>query len=69
MFGLRPDEVWVLYRDKKGFTQARNTALIPGVLAFIKEGALLGNIWAEGYFGLGDPLIKSGEPTTPVLKS
>ena len=67
--GLRPDEVWVLYRDKEGFTQARNVAHIPGVPEFIKEGALLGNLWAEGYFGLGDPLTKSGEPTLPILKA
>lgn len=58
--GLRPEETWILYRDERGFTQARCAASIPGVPQFIQEGALLGDLWAEGYFGVGDPLNRSG---------
>lgn len=48
--GLRPEEVWILYRDEKGFTQAKRSDTIPGIQKFMAEGALLGNLWAEGYF-------------------
>lgn len=58
--GLNPEETWVLYRDDKGFTQAQRTADITGIQQFIEQGALLGHLWAEGYFGLGDPLTSSG---------
>lgn len=58
--GLRPQETWILYRDERGFTQARCAAGLPGVRQFIQEGALLGDLWAEGYFGVGDPLVRPG---------
>ena len=54
--GLRPEEVWVLYRDAKGYAQARRTADMPGVKDFMSEGAKLGHLWMEGYFTVGDPL-------------
>ena len=59
---LQPDEVWVLWRDERGHTQARRIADIPGVPEFVKNGALLGHLWMEGYFGVGDPLVKEGMP-------
>jgi predicted ATPase len=65
--GLRPEEVWVLYRDEEGFTQAQRTADIPGIPEFMQEGSLLGYLWMEGHFGLGDPLKASGAPTQPHL--
>jgi predicted ATPase len=58
--GLRPEELWVLYRDDRGFTQARCTADMPGVKEFMDEGALLGNLWVEGHFDVGDPLLNAG---------
>jgi predicted ATPase len=58
--GLRPEELWVLYRDDQGFTQAKCTADMPGVKEFMDEGALLGNLWIEGHFDVGDPLINVG---------
>ncbi|MCB9102050.1 MAG: AAA family ATPase [Anaerolineales bacterium] len=61
--GLKPEEVRVLYRDEQGFTRAIRTADIPGINDFMAEGALLGYLWAEGYFGLGDPLTAGGAPT------
>lgn len=60
--GLRADEVRVLYRDKHGYTQSIRASDVPGVPAFIKEGASLGHLWIEGHLGAGDPLVRSGEP-------
>ncbi|ACK70463.1 ATPase [Gloeothece citriformis PCC 7424] len=57
--GLKPEEVWVLYRDENGFTQAKRTADMQGVKEFIKNGALLGQLWMEDYFDVGNPLINS----------
>ena len=59
---LRPKEVWVLYRDDQGHTRNVSLASTPEVLAFMDEGAELGWLWTEGYFGVGDPLRSHGEP-------
>ena len=61
---MRPDEVRVLYRDKKGFTQARRTSDLKGVSRLVEAGAQLGWLWTEGRFGLGDPLVHGGQPTS-----
>jgi predicted ATPase len=53
--GLKPEEVWVLYRDEKGFTQAKRTSEMPGIKEFIQNGALLGQLWMEDYFNVGNP--------------
>ena len=60
--GLRPEEVRVLWRDEAGHTQARRTADLELVRSFMEEGALLGDLWMEGYFGVGDPLTRHGAP-------
>jgi len=60
--GLRPEELWVLYRDEQGFTQARRASDMLGIKEFIAEGALLGQLWMEGYFEAGDPLTNNGGP-------
>ena len=65
--GLRPEETWVLYRDESGYTQARRTANMPGINEFMEQGALLGNLWVEGYFNVGDPFTASGGPKRPGL--
>jgi predicted ATPase len=54
--GLRSKELWVLYRNRDGFTQAKRVADMEGVDKFVKEGAELGFLWMEGYFEVGDPL-------------
>lgn len=59
---LKPDEVWVLFRDERGYTQARRAADMRGVPEFMSEGALLGDLWLEGHFDAGDPLVGSGGP-------
>lgn len=60
--GLRPEELWVLYRDEQGYAQARRAADMQGIKEFVKEGALLGDLWMEGHFEVGDPLVASGGP-------
>ena len=60
--GLRPEEVRVLWRDEAGHTQARRIADLEPVRSFMDEGALLGDLWMEGHFGVGDPLTRHGAP-------
>jgi len=60
--GLKPKELWVLYRDEKGFTQARCANAMKGIPDFYESGSLLGYLWAEGYFEVGDPLTNAGGP-------
>jgi predicted ATPase len=65
--GLRPKEVWVLYRNEKGYAQARRASDMPGINEFMAQGALLGNLWVEGYFDVGDPFTAAGGPKSPGL--
>lgn len=60
--GLHPNEVRALYRDERGFTQAKRASDIEGVTAFVKAGASLGHLWMEGHLGVGDPLVNAGAP-------
>lgn len=64
---LRPEEVWVLYRDENGYTKAKRTADMRGIKEFIDQGALLGNLWTENYFEVGDPLTNAGGSTQRVV--
>ncbi len=59
---LQPKQVWVLYRDERGFTQAKRTSDMRGITDFINHGALLGELWMEDYFDAGNPLKNSGMP-------
>ncbi|MBM4032559.1 MAG: ATPase [Planctomycetes bacterium] len=60
--GLEASELWVLYRDDRGFTQARRALDMPGIREFMEAGAKLGNLWMEGHFDVGDPLTNAGGP-------
>jgi predicted ATPase len=60
--GLRPEEVWVLYRDGRGYTQAKRAADMRGIRDFMDAGANLGHLWMEGHFEVGDPLTAAGGP-------
>ncbi len=62
--GLRSEELWVLYRDEEGYTRARRTADMQGVKEFLEHGALLGNLWMEDFFEVGNPLVNTGGPKT-----
>ena len=59
---LRPDEVRVIWRDAEGYAQTSRVADLRGVNEFVEEGAMLGQLWMEGFFGVGDPLVRHGEP-------
>ncbi len=60
--GLEPKELWVLYRDQNGYTNARRAAEMRSVPELMEEGASLGHLWMEGHFEVGDPLTASGGP-------
>ena len=62
---LRAEEVWVLYRDERGFTQAQRAADMLGIKEFMEQGALLGHLWMEGQFEVGDPLTNAGAQKRP----
>jgi predicted ATPase len=65
---LRPREIWVLFRTEDGFTQARRTSEMKGIHEFMEHGALLGQVWMEGHFEVGDPLTNSGAEMRPANK-
>lgn len=62
LWGVRAEELRGLYRDADGFTQAVRAADIRGVPEFLEAGASLGQLWLEGHFGVGDPLVNHGWP-------
>lgn len=64
--GLKAEELWILYRDEKGYTQAQRAADMQGIPQFMEHGAQLGDLWMEGFFKVGDPLINSGSPKGKV---
>ncbi|MDD1772451.1 MAG: AAA family ATPase [Methanomassiliicoccales archaeon] len=51
----RPDEVYVLYRDASGFTQAKRASDMENVLDLIDSGGKLGDLWMERFFEVGYP--------------
>ncbi len=61
---LHPKELWVLYRDDEGFTRTVRASDMKRMVAQADAGALLGNLWMEGYFEVGDPLVRGGRPRT-----
>lgn len=65
---LRPEETWVAYRSDSGFTQIRRASEMRGIKEFMQQGALLGHLWMEGHFEVGDPLINSGAEKSGVAK-
>lgn len=67
--GLKPEELWILYRDQDGYTKVTRSSGIDKVRAMMKAGAQLGHLWMEGYFGVGDPLANAGAPSAPRRRS
>lgn len=65
---LRPEEVWVLYRNEKGYTQGRRATDMNGVTEFMDAGGKLGQLWMEGFFDAGDPLTAGGGPRQAVAQ-
>ncbi len=66
---LRPEEVWMLWRDEHGYTRTERVAERPGVKEFVDHGALLGQLWMEGQLGVGDPLVNQGAPSRERRRS
>lgn len=60
---MRPKEVRVLWRDDAGYTRAQVVSDCRGVNDFMEQGARLGDLWMEGHFGMGDPLVNQGAPS------
>ncbi len=65
---LRPEELRVLYRDERGYTQARRVADMPRAAKMFEAGGRLGHLWMEGFFDVGDPLVRSGGPVAVPKK-
>ena len=63
---LSADEVWMLYRDKQGFTVCKRASEMLGIEQLLEAGAKLGKLWMEGYFEFGDPLTNAGGPKRGV---
>ncbi|XXS86295.1 AAA family ATPase [Sorangium sp. So ce362] len=59
---LNPRELRVVYRDEHGYTQTQRAANMPGIPEFIDSGSKLGQLWIEGHFEAGDPLVRAGRP-------
>ena len=59
---LKPDEVRALYRDEEGYTRAVRVSDMVGIPAFVEAGQALGDLWIEGHFDGGDPLVNAGAP-------
>ncbi len=59
---MKAKEVRILYRDERGFTQAKLASEIRGIDEQIEQGGKLGDLWMENFFGVGDPLTNHGGP-------
>jgi predicted ATPase len=55
---MRPEEVWLLAADLAGHTQAVRIADLPGIGECVEQGALLGQLWTEGYFNSNVTQVK-----------
>lgn len=50
---LRADEVWVIFRDEKGYTRAQRASEMRGIRELMDAGGQLGDLWMEGFFENG----------------
>ncbi len=55
--GLHAKEVRIVYRDEQGYTQVKQVSDLPGISDMMQAGAQLGDLWMEGYFGVGNLAI------------
>ena len=58
---LPSKNVRMLYRAKDGYTYVRCLSDMPGIQAFLEQGATLGDLWMEGHCDVGDPLASGDE--------
>jgi len=59
---MQPDEVRVLYRNKRGYTESVRAVDCEGVTEQMEQGAQLGELWMEDFIGAGNPLVNGGMP-------
>jgi predicted ATPase len=52
---LKPEEVWILEKDNRGFSSVMRAADIPTVKELYAEGIPLGSLWYSNHFGRGNP--------------
>lgn len=52
---LAPRQVWAIARDQSGYTVNRQVSTMPAIQPMLDNGAVLGDLWMEGYFELGNP--------------
>lgn len=48
---LSPEQVWVLEKDKEGFSTAKQASSYQFVKDLVEEGATMGDLWYSQYFG------------------
>lgn len=48
---LSPEQVWVLEKDKDGFSTAKQASSYQFVKDLVEEGATMGDLWYSQYFG------------------
>ena len=53
---IKPNELWILDRDKNGFAIAKKASDMQGVNDFVREGAKAGYLWMQKHFEFGDPI-------------
>jgi predicted ATPase len=66
---VHPDELWVLSRNERGYTQSRRVSDMQGIKDFVDNGATPGHLWMEGYFEIGDPLRRDDGGIAPASAS
>jgi predicted ATPase len=59
---IRPEELWTLYRGDDGYSRAVLASDLPRLQAQVSAGGALGDLWMAGFFDVGDPLTRGGQP-------
>jgi predicted ATPase len=54
---LKPEEVWILEKNEKGFSTAERAADIKTIKDFCEQGIPLGSLWYSDHFGRGNPHV------------
>jgi predicted ATPase len=52
---LEPKELWVMERSEDGFADVKRADRLEKVPHFMEAGGKLGDLWYEGFFGMGNP--------------
>ena len=52
---LEPTELWVMERSEDGFADVKRADRLEKVPHFMEAGGKLGDLWYEGFFGMGNP--------------